>query len=316
MNDPQDLKLNNRWIVSQRGEKNELDHLRPYSWLVEKERTAHGDVADTGTVFLTNRECPFKCLMCDLWKNTLDESVPPGAIPQQLSWALSKMTGTEHVKIYNSGSFFDAAAIPRADYGAIADLLSDLRTVIVESHPGLIGDRCMEFNSMLNPELEVAVGLETAHPQVLSRLNKRMTLDDFERAIGFLSRNGIRSRAFILLRPPFLNEKEGILWAKRSLDFAFSCGVECCTVIPVRGGNGAMEHLERRGQFSPPKLSSLEEVVDYGIGLQAGRVFADLWDLELFSSCTACFSSRLARLEQINLTQQRVSGVSCSECGF
>ena len=77
-----------------------------------------------------------------------------------------------------------------------------------------------------------------------------------------------------------------------------------------------MEHLERRGQFSPPKLSSLEEVVDYGIGLQAGRVFADLWDLELFSSCTACFSSRLARLEQINLTQQRVSGVSCSECGF
>ena len=29
-------------------------------------------------------------------------------------------------------------------------------------------------------------------------------------------------RAFILVRPPFLTDAEGLEWAKRSLDFAFS----------------------------------------------------------------------------------------------
>ena len=309
------MPLNSEWIVSHRGARNEMDPLRPYAWLVEKERTHRGTVEDMGTVFVTNRECTFKCLMCDLWKNTLDKTVAPGVIPQQLSWAMSRMPDIRHVKIYNSGSFFDTGAIPLADYDPIANMLSELQTVIVESHPRLIGDRCLEFKDMLHPELEVAVGLETAHPQVLSRLNKQMTLEDFERSIAFLTENGIRSRAFILLRPPFLTEEEGVHWAKRSLDFAFACGVECCTVIPVRGGNGAMEYLERTGQFSRPSLSSLEEVVDYGIGLGAGRVFADLWDLELFSSCDACFSSRLGRLEKINLTQHALSGVNCPVCG-
>ena len=31
-------------------------------------------------------------------------------------------------------------------------------------------------------------------------------------------------RAFILVRPPFLSEDEGLEWAKRSLDFAFAAG--------------------------------------------------------------------------------------------
>ena len=61
------------------------------------------------------------------------------------------------------------------------------------------------------------MGLETAHPEVLRRLNKGMTLDDFSRAADFLRRNGIGVRAFLLLRPPYLDEAEGVEWAKRSL---------------------------------------------------------------------------------------------------
>ena len=36
---------------------------------------------------------------------------------------------------------------------------------------------------MLRGQLEVALGLETVHPEVLARLNKQMTLDDFARAV-------------------------------------------------------------------------------------------------------------------------------------
>ena len=59
---------NNKRIVSERGKKNQVDQNRPYAWLVEKERVLSGKAEDTAIIFLTNKECPFKCLMCDFGK--------------------------------------------------------------------------------------------------------------------------------------------------------------------------------------------------------------------------------------------------------
>ncbi len=250
--------------------------------------------------------------MCDLWKNTTVESVPAGAIPRQIEWALEQMPKVKQIKLYNSGSFFDEKAIPVSDYKDIASLVSGFETVVVEAHPKLIGNRCLEFRDMLKAELEVAIGLETVHPEVLRKLNKQMDVDDFTQAVNYLNQNQIRSRAFILLRPPFMNEEEGVYWAKKSLDLAFQAGVDCCTIIPVRAGNGAMDILMKNGEFEKPALSSLEEVIDYGISLGVGRVFADTWDLELFSDCRICFKKRSERLTKINLSQSIVSKVTCT----
>ena len=307
-----EVSINNKWIVSTRGKKNHIDPQKPYSWLVEKERTRSGKIEDTGTIFLSNLECPFRCLMCDLWKNTTNESVRTGDIPNQIEWALKQMPEVKHLKLYNSGNFFDKKAIPEEDYSQIASLLSDFETVIVESHPKFINEKCLLFKKMLKPELEVAIGLETVHLEVLQKLNKQMTLNDFSKAVKFLTKNGIRSRAFILLRPPFLSESEGIFWANKSIDYAFEVGVQCCTVIPVRAGNGAMDILMKKGDFSLPMLSSLERVLEYGIGLSSGRVFADVWDLELFSDCEKCFDERQRRLTAMNLNQKNVDQVACN----
>lgn len=311
MNETGDLLISDHWIVSQRGDKNSVDPRRPYAWLVEKERTVTGNVEDTAIIFLTNSECAFHCLMCDLWKNTTDTTIPVGAIPDQIEWALERIQNAKHLKLYNSGSFFDLRAIPEDDYPRIASLVSHFETVIVESHPKLIGDKCLRFRDMLKPELHVALGLETVNPDLLLRLNKKMTLQDFAHSVSFLNTHGILARAFILLRPPFLTEQEGIYWAERSLDFAFRVGVECCTVIPVREGNGAMDHLLEQGHFSRPDIRSLESVLEYGIGLNSGRVFADLWDLNLFSSCNKCFERRARRLNEMNLGQKIIDPVNC-----
>ncbi len=305
------FKIDDAWILSLRGEKNPLNPDRPYAYLVEKERTPSGQVEDVATIFLTNRECPFRCLMCDLWKNTTDDTVASGAIPVQIEWALSRLPPAKHIKLYNSGNFFDSKAIPLSDYAAVASLLAGFETVIVECHPKLINERCLEFRDMLKPDLQIALGLETVHPEILQKLNKGMDLIDFEKSIHFLTKHRIASRAFILLRPPFLTEAEGVLWAKRSLDFAFGVGVECCAVIPTRAGNGAMDQLKREGYFSSPRMGSLECVLDYGIGLKAGRVFADLWDLKLFSSCEKCFQKRKSRLQEMNWQQKILPSVHC-----
>ena len=72
------------WVASLRPARNHVDAKRPYAFLLEEEPTAKGKLATVATVFLTNRECPWRCVMCDLWKNTVTETVPAGAIPAQI----------------------------------------------------------------------------------------------------------------------------------------------------------------------------------------------------------------------------------------
>ncbi len=298
--------------MDHRGVKNPVDWHLPYAWNVEQERTRKGNVEEVGTIFLTNKECPFQCLMCDLWKNTTDQPVPLGAIQQQIEYALEKMPPVKHLKLYNSGSFFDGGAIPRKDYTAIAALLKDFETVIVESHTHFIDERVLEFRDMLQAELQVAIGLETIHPEILPLLNKRMSVEDFQNSVQFLTQNDIYSRAFILHQLPFVSLEEGTKWTKKSIDFAFDVGVECCILIPLRPGNGALDELLKQGEFQLPSIPSLETVLEYGIGLNAGRVFADLWDLKLFSNCDKCFNERLNQMDRMNLTQEIAAPVSCN----
>lgn len=311
MNKIPDFEITDQWIVKNRGEKNRVDPLKPYAYLVEKERTISGSIENTATIFLTNSECPFTCLMCDLWKNTTNKPVPVGAIPKQIEWALEHLPDVKHLKLYNSGNFFDKKAIPVEDHKRIAEIVKKFETVIIENHPKLINDACLRFRDMLKPDLQIAMGLETVHPEVLQKLNKKSGLSDFSYAVRYLNENGIKSRAFILLRPPFMSEEEGIYWAKKSIDFAFDVGVECCVIIPVRLGNGSMEILKENGLFQFPEINSLEKVLEYGIKLRSGRVFVDVWDLSLFSKCSDCLNSRTQRLTEMNLYQKLVDKISC-----
>jgi radical SAM enzyme (TIGR01210 family) len=295
--------LSDDWIVARRPPRHAVSPDRPYAYLVEPEPAGDGRLVDVATLFLTNRECPFRCLMCDLWKNTLETSVAPGQIPEQIRWGLSQLPPAQYLKLYNSGNFFDPRAIPPEDYAEIAHLAEPFERLIMECHPRLVGRRFREFRRLHRGELEVAMGLETVHPEVLPRLNKAMTLDDFARAAQSLRAEGAHVRAFILVRPPFLTDGEGLEWARRSLDFAFSVGVECCSLIPTRAGNGALEELARDGLFAPPSLDSLEQALEYGLSLRAGRVMLDLWDIGQVSPDAPNRAERIARLARINLTQ-------------
>ncbi len=337
-----------RWILDHRPPRNAVDPWKPHAFWVEEERAESGGVARVATLFLTNRECPWHCLMCDLWRNTLRETVPIGAIPGQIDYALNQLRATtstsslisrsqenigdetelirpiQQIKLYNGGSFFDPRAIPVEDYPAIADRVRAFERVIVECHPALVGRRGLQFRDLLHAgadkrgsdttRLEVAMGLETAHPEVLEKLNKRMTLDDFVRAADFLRNNDLALRVFVLVKPPFLDEATALHWAKRSIDFAFDSGATVVSLIPTRPGNGALDALAAAGEFSPPKLATVEAAAEYGVNLKRGRVFADLWDLEKFSDCSTCFASRRARLERMNLQQEVHPPLSCPRC--
>jgi archaeosine synthase beta-subunit len=302
------------WILARRPVRNALDPSQPYAFFVEDECSADGEIVSVATVFLTNRECPWRCLMCDLWKNTLTETVP-GAIPSQIDYALEHLLPVRHIKLYNSGSFFDTRAIPLQDYPAILSRVASFERVIVECHPALVSESCFRFNDQLTGRLEVAMGLETVHPEILERLNKGMTSDQFATAASRLREHNIDLRVFILVKPPFMRQQEALYWAERSLDFAFACGATAATLIPTRPGNGALEELANLGDFSQPRLATLEAAVAYGISLNRGRVFADLWDGKPPTECPHCYPSRIARLRSMNLQQSISEPVSCPHCG-
>lgn len=312
---PTEARLRDQWILARRPAREKVDPQVPHTFLVEDERSASGQVAPVATIFLTNRECPWHCVMCDLWKSTTTEEVSPGAIPKQIRFALKQLPQASQIKLYNGGSFFDPRAIPVSDYPNIAAQLGKFERIIVESHPAFVGANTLRFKELVPGQLEVAMGLETVHPDALEKLNKRMTVKQFAAAAEYLRQHQIALRVFLLVHPPFIPPGEAHDWLARSLKFAFDAGATVVSLIPTRAGNGALEGLALQGLFRPPRLSELEDALDLGLGMGWGRVFADLWDLQKFSACDKCLPARSLRLRRMNHSQTVEGRTSCPICG-
>jgi radical SAM enzyme (TIGR01210 family) len=308
---PASASARDRFVLDRRGPRPRHDPWKYQGLIVEDERDADGRPARIATILLTGRECPWRCAMCDLWAYTIEEDTPRGAVPLQITSAREELASRGEsvagLKLYNAGSFFDPRAVPEADYEDVATALTGASRIVVESHPALIGVRVDRLISALEQRtaLEVAMGLETAHPDALNRLNKRFTLGDFADAAAELRRRGVALRVFLLVSPPFVPADEQDDWLRRSLDAAFDCGATVVSLVPTRTGNGTVEALAELGEFRSPMLDDIERT--FGIALEhardRGRVFVDLWDLERFAGSTTDIDSRRARLHAMNLEQ-------------
>lgn len=313
-----------RFVLERRGSRPRHDSWRYQGLIVEDERRADGGIARIATVLLTGRECPWRCAMCDLWMYTTTTDTPRGAIPSQISAARAALRRDNRpvsgMKLYNAGSFFDPRAVPEADYDAVAATLGGLSSLVVESHPALVGPRVDRLMAALDrhgrPALEVAMGLETAHPVALERLNKRITVERFAAAATALRDRGVSLRVFLLISPPFIPNDEQDAWLMRSIDRACECGAAVISLVPTRPGNGTLEALGR-AEFVAPSLDDIERSLALGLVHARGRarVFADLWDIDRFARCQRCLTERGERLREMNLMQQILPPRACPVCG-
>ncbi len=301
--------LNDKEILDARPPRQLVDPWRPYGVFNEPELQSNGLVEEVTTILLTNRECPFHCVMCDLWQYTTTETVPAGAIPTQIDDALAGVPPTQHIKLYNGGNFFDSKAIPVDDHAAIAKRVRHYKTVIVENHPRLCSpSSCARFRDRLEGRFEIALGLETANPEVLKRLNKRMDLNDFRSACQILTNLDIDIRSFVILAPPYQAFDQAVQWAVRSVQYAVECGARCVSIVPSRAGNGIVERLQHEGLFKPPTLTMMEEAFLASRDLvgDTTRVFIDLWDADRFGNGTPEDSIRINRLHCLNRGSARL----------
>ena len=307
-----------RRIRALRPPKRQVDPYTAHGSLIEHERRPDGRVERALTVFLAGAECPFTCSFCDLWQWTIDGPTPPGALTMQLEAVLRSVEGPipDRLKLYTASNFFDRRAVPRDEYAGLARLAAPFDSVTVESHASTIGAATLEFARALGAarSLEVAMGLETIHPQAMAQMNKRLELARFDEATRWLVEAGIDVRTFVLLGAPHVPAEESVEWTVRTVTHAVTRGASVVSIIPVRGGNGEMERLRELGAFTPPTLTQLEYALDGCVALEGATVTADLWDVDRLPACEECKSRRIERLARVNLTGRSEQRIGCDRC--
>lgn len=296
----EDLRLR-----SLRPPKPTIDPRRAIGHLLEPERSRDGRLVRSLSLFLAGAECPFTCVFCDLWQHTLDHPTPVGAIPEQIRGVLEELDEAvgeiDTLKLYNASNYFDARAVPPEDDGAVVRLVTPFPRVVVECHPRLVGRRCFDFAEALDGRLEVAMGFETAHPEALARMNKKIGLDHLRRASRALADADIDLRAFVLLGAPFVPPGEELCWLERTVRFALEQGASPICLIPVRGDAAELRRLADEGLFREPDLDRIEAAFHHCRTLAPEVVRLDTWDLERFTADPERDRPRLETLRRLQL---------------
>lgn len=321
-----DAAPGSRLVRGLRGPRAGVDPRVPVAVWDEEEVEQPGAAVPTRVALLAGAECRFTCAMCDLWRHTLPGPTRAGDLPRQVRLALDRAPASRPdagadlapappyrwLKLYNASNFFDPNAVPPADLPVIADLVAGVERLVVENHPRLTDDTVPRFRDRCRPRLEVAMGLETSHEDVLARLGKAMTLDDFAAACARLRRWDIDIRAFLLLGLPWVEPVATIDWCARGVAFAAAHGVRHVSIVPTRPGNGLLDALAAAGRFVPPDAVTVEQAADLLVDraarpapLVAGTlVTVDLWDFaRLAGTCDRCRGPRRDRLARMNLRQ-------------
>jgi len=239
-----------------------IENVKPKFW-VEKERL-NSKIVDCLTVILRTSGCYWAkkngCLMCnyiaDAYPSTCDELV------NQIEFAISNKN-FQILKIFTSGSFFDTKEVPEGfrEYVYSKAYELGIKKLIVESRPEFITSKIVDELSALKFEVEVGIGLETANDFVREYcINKGFKFKDFERAARLL-KGKARVKAYLLLKPPFLSEREAIEDAINST-LKIKNLVDVVSLNPTNVQSKTyIEKLWKLKLYRPPWLWSVIEVL-------------------------------------------------------
>jgi radical SAM enzyme (TIGR01210 family) len=239
------------------------------SW-TEKE-VLNGKIVDASTIILRTRGCAWAlesgCSMCGYINDAMQKAVSDEDILQQFSDATKNLKSQKIVKIFTSGSFFDEGEISIFVKKKIIEILADkVKKISVESRPEYIsGEKLkpiIEICENKDVQLEVSIGLESATDKILEHsINKNLRFADYLKATDTLKKNNVLIKTYLLLKPPFLTEREATIDALNSVRNIRNIS-NTISLNPVNIQNHTLvEYLWHRGEYSLPWLWSLVEVL-------------------------------------------------------
>ncbi len=226
-----------------------------------------GKVVDAWVIIFRTRGCYWAhasgCSMCGYVNDTAVD-VSDADLRHQLDSVLSRHRDQPMVKVYTSGNFFDDHELSPDSRRAVLEGLGDrCDKVIVETLSHMIRREQVEEAMTSVDHLEVAFGLESTNDRVLRYgVNKMWGLKEHARAAALVRAAGGTVKTYLLVKPPFLTEKEAIEDAVQSGHDADPHS-DTISFNPVNvQRNTLVDHLFKRRQYRPPWLWSVVEVLE------------------------------------------------------
>jgi archaeosine synthase beta-subunit len=246
--------------------------------------------------FFTEK-CQYKCSFCDLGSKSSQAPVTESNLVKQIHWLFDQYqdycTSIQQLSIGNEGSILDQNRF----YGAAMDYLiersreiSSLEWVSFESRPEYIKDKYLQkLKRLLYPaNIDVTVGFETQEETIRNGiLNKRISRKQLEKKIALLGSMDIRLTSYVMLKPsPFMSEEEGILEAKRTIEYLHEACTKSSTSLVVYlnptyiANNSPLAALMNRMGYKPPKIQSVVSTIRAANSLGI-PIYTGLWSEKL-----------------------------------
>lgn len=228
-----------------------------------------GDIKSTLTAIFLSGGCSWnRCRMCG-YKNDRDTSENlVSNMKEQIAWLGNTYSPDEYDigKIFTSGSLFDAHEVP----GEILDAFGMFfkgKPLIVESRCEYVTKEAIErlmttLDTGQNHPLTIAIGLETTSDTIREKsINKGNTFADFKNAANTAHACGAAVKAYLMMKPLFLTEKEAMDDMTKSIrevaPYADMISMNLCTVQ----AKTELEQYWRSQSFRPPYLWSAVKVL-------------------------------------------------------
>ncbi|MDZ7731330.1 MAG: archaeosine biosynthesis radical SAM protein RaSEA [Natrialbaceae archaeon] len=255
-----------REIRAQRDEQ--YDPYEPTRVWLDEDHTPDG-VVQSLTIILNTGGCRWAraggCTMCGYVAESVEGgSVPHEALMEQLEACLTyEAENTDEpadlVKIYTSGSFLDEREVDPESRDAIAATFADRERIVLESLPDFVEPAALADFTDRGLATDVAIGLETATDRIRRDcVNKYFDFTDFEAACATASTVGAGVKAYLLMKPPFLTEREAIADMESSVQRCLT--VDGCHTVSMNPCNvqryTMVDELYFRGGYRPLALVS------------------------------------------------------------
>ena len=299
-----------------------------------REEIFNGDNYKRAVVYLMSNGCEWAlksahgCMMCGhIAKQTrMDDTISVGDYLKQFEHEFEKIDFKMNpiLNLYNNGSFINDNEIPReARIGMLKKINQNpyIKMLVLETRPEFVTEeKVREIKRIIpNKHIELGVGLEMKNDFLRGIcINKGFSLKRFDSAARIITKH-LNLRVYVLLKPLFLTEKEGIENAVETIEYAFESGattvsLEACTIQDFT----LMKYCYERGLYTPPWLWSIIDVVKKV--KTPGKLIVGLFKFfpspsAVPNNCDRCNETVMERIQEYNRTldSRTFDGLVC-EC--
>ncbi len=249
---------------------------QPIAFWIKKDRLIN-EIGKQFTIILRTKGCSWSlgetggCTMCGYVNDANIDDVDQSQVINQFNYAINtKISEIEKdhdnyiLKIFNSGSFFDEKEITedvrRTIYERIAKI-ENIKEFVIESRLEYITTESLsEIKEFLKEKyVEIAIGLETVNDYIRNNyINKGFLFEDFKEVYKECKEYNIGVKAYLLFKPPFLNEQAAIDDCVNSIRKLIELEINTISINPLNIQKGTLvEYLWYQNRYRPPWYYSL-----------------------------------------------------------